>query len=149
MALTYSDYLVPADAARPPAAPVGSRGARRDALHRDPPGRTSSGSGSCCTRPTSSTATSSANDLFGAIATCKRIRTIWKTVVQQLDILETMTPLSFASFRDRLDTASGLQSLQFRELEFACGYKRAELARRGSPVPGLRRRCSGGWASVP
>jgi len=78
----------------------------------------------------------SANDLYGAIATCKRIRTVWKTAVQQLDIMETMTPLSFASFRDRLDTASGLQSLQFRELEFAWGYKRAELARSGSPVPG-------------
>ncbi len=78
----------------------------------------------------------SANDLYGAIATCKRIRTVWKTAVQQLDILETMTPLSFASFRDRLDTASGLQSLQFRELEFAWGYKRVELARPGSPVPG-------------
>jgi len=77
-----------------------------------------------------------ANDLFGAIATSKRIRTIWKTVVQQIDILETMTPLSFASFRDRLDTASGLQSLQFRELEFVYGYKRAELARAGSPLPG-------------
>ena len=81
----------------------------------------------------------SANDLFGAIATCKRIRTIWKTVVQQIDILETMTPLSFASFRDRLDTASGLQSLQFRELEFAYGYKRAELVKPGSPVPGYER----------
>jgi len=77
-----------------------------------------------------------ANDLFGAISTSKRIRTIWKTVVQQIDILETMTPLSFASFRDRLDTASGLQSLQFRELEFVYGYKRAELARAGSPLPG-------------
>lgn len=76
------------------------------------------------------------NDLFGAIHTAKRIRTIWKTVVQQVDILETMTPLSFASFRDRLDTASGLQSLQFRELEFAFGYKRAELAKAGSPLPG-------------
>lgn len=78
----------------------------------------------------------SANDLYGAIATCKRIRTVWKTAVQQLDIMETMTPLSFASFRDRLDTASGLQSLQFRELEFAWGYKRGELARAGSPLPG-------------
>jgi tryptophan 2,3-dioxygenase len=80
-----------------------------------------------------------ANDLFGAISTSKRIRTIWKTVVQQIDILETMTPLSFASFRDRLDTASGLQSLQFRELEFVYGYKRAELARAGSPLPGFER----------
>jgi tryptophan 2,3-dioxygenase len=66
----------------------------------------------------------SANDLYGAVATWKRIRTILKTLVGQLDILETMTPLSFASFRDRLDTASGFQSYQFREVEFAYGYKR-------------------------
>ena len=64
------------------------------------------------------------NDLYGAIATWKRMRTILKTLVGQLDILETMTPMSFSSFRDRLDTASGFQSFQFREMEFAFGYKR-------------------------
>lgn len=77
----------------------------------------------------------SANDLFGAIGTLKRVRTIMKTLVGQLDVLETMTPLSFASFRDRLDTASGFQSVQFREMEFAYGYKRPALAQEGSPVP--------------
>ena len=66
----------------------------------------------------------SANDLYGAIQTWKRLRTVLKTLVGQLDILETMTPMSFASFRDRLDTASGFQSFQFREIEFAYGYKR-------------------------
>ena len=75
------------------------------------------------------------NDLYGAIAALKRLRTVVKTLVGQLDILETMTPLSFASFRDRLDTASGFQSSQFREIEFAYGYKRAELVRPDSPVP--------------
>ena len=79
----------------------------------------------------------SGNNLYGAIGTMKRIRTVWKTAVQQLDILETMTPLSFASFRDRLETASGFQSVQFRELEFVWGFKRPELARSGSPVPDL------------
>jgi tryptophan 2,3-dioxygenase len=67
------------------------------------------------------------NDLYGAIATWKRMRTILKTLVGQLDILETMTPMSFSSFRDRLDTASGFQSFQFREVEFALGYKRAQV----------------------
>ena len=75
----------------------------------------------------------SANDLYGAIATWKRLRTILKTLVGQLDILETMTPLSFASFRDRLDTASGFQSFQFREVEFAYGYKRAGVT---TSIPG-------------
>ena len=66
-------------------------------------------------------------DLFGAIGTFKRMRTIMKTLVGQLDILETMTPLSFASFRSRLDTASGFQSYQFKELEFVFGYKRTRV----------------------
>lgn len=52
-----------------------------------------------------------------------------KTLVSQVDILETMTPMSFTSFRDRLDTASGFQSTQFRELEFVLGYKRPEVIR--------------------
>lgn len=67
------------------------------------------------------------NDLFGAIHTFKRLRTIMKTLVGQIDILETMTPMSFTSFRDRLDTASGFQSVQYRELEFVLGYKRKNM----------------------
>ncbi|MGB1072071.1 MAG: tryptophan 2,3-dioxygenase family protein, partial [Planctomycetota bacterium] len=58
------------------------------------------------------------DDLWGCVATLKRMRMILKTLVQQVDILETMTPLSFVSFRDRLDTASGFQSVQFRIMEF-------------------------------
>jgi len=69
----------------------------------------------------------SQGDLYRGIASFKRMRTIMKTLVAQLDILETMTPLSFAAFRDRLETASGFQSLQFRELEFALGYKRPHV----------------------
>src|ERR1700746_3502889 len=65
----------------------------------------------------------SAGDLFGAIHSFKRVRTIMKTLVAQVDILETMTPTSFSSFRDRLETASGFQSVQFREIEFVLGYK--------------------------
>src|SRR5436305_14563699 len=55
--------------------------------------------------------------------TLKRILTILKVMVAQLDILETMTPLEFLSFRDRLDAASGLQSDQFRPIEFLLGAK--------------------------
>jgi len=66
-------------------------------------------------------------ELFGAIARFKRLRTIIKTLVGQLDILETMTPVSFVAFRERLETASGFQSAQFRELEFVLGYKRPEM----------------------
>jgi tryptophan 2,3-dioxygenase len=86
----------------------------------------------------------SGNDLYGSIHTLKRVRTIMKVLVAQLDILETMTPMSFTSFRDRLDTASGFQSIQFRELEFVLGYKREAMLRYVTPETGgdetLRRR---------
>jgi tryptophan 2,3-dioxygenase len=82
----------------------------------------------------------SGNDLFGAIATLKRVRTVVKTLVSQVDILETMTPMSFSSFRDRLDKASGFQSVQFRELEFVLGYKRPETLQYYTPsMPGFDR----------
>jgi len=83
-------------------------------------------------------------DLFGAIATFKRARTIMKTLVGQLDILETMTPMSFSSFRDRLETSSGFQSAQFREFEFLLGYKRPDMMKpaaddsRGAPLMSKR-----------
>src|SRR6202162_6724194 len=63
-----------------------------------------------------------------------------KVLVAQVDILETMTPSSFSSFRDRLETASGFQSVQFREIEFALGYKRAStVAYLKSDFPGYDR----------
>jgi tryptophan 2,3-dioxygenase len=68
-----------------------------------------------------------AGQLYGAIATIKRARTIMKVLVEQVDIVETLTPMSFSSFRDRLDKASGFQSVQFREMEFLLGYKRQDM----------------------
>jgi len=65
-----------------------------------------------------------------ARGTLKRILTILKVLVAQLDILETMTPLEFLSFRDRLESGSGFQSHQFRELEFALGWKDARALER-------------------
>ena len=64
-----------------------------------------------------------ANEPPLAAATLKRILTILKTLVAQIDILETMTPVSFTSFRNRLESASGFQSYKFREFEFICGNK--------------------------
>src|SRR5947199_5627503 len=55
--------------------------------------------------------------------TLKRVLTILKVMVAQLDILETMTPLEFLTFRERLEAASGFQSDQFRQLEFRLGIK--------------------------
>jgi tryptophan 2,3-dioxygenase len=62
-------------------------------------------------------------DAHRAQHTLRRILTILKVMVAQLDILETMTPLEFLSFRSRLDAASGFQSDQFRQLEFLLARK--------------------------
>ena len=72
----------------------------------------------------------SRNDSPRARHTLKRILTILKVMVAQLDILETMTPLEFLSFRDRLESGSGFQSHQFRELEFALGWKEPKALER-------------------
>jgi tryptophan 2,3-dioxygenase len=64
--------------------------------------------------------------------TLKRILTILKVLVAQVDILETMTPLEFLTFRNRLAAASGFQSDQFRQIEFVLGSKsRASIERFG------------------
>jgi tryptophan 2,3-dioxygenase len=67
------------------------------------------------------------DDLPGALHTLKRMLAIFKTMVAQIDILETMTPLSFLSFRSRLEAASGFQSPQFREVEFALGLRAPQM----------------------
>jgi tryptophan 2,3-dioxygenase len=71
--------------------------------------------------------------------TLKRILTILKVMVAQLDILETMTPLEFFSFRARLEAASGFQSDQFRQIEFLLGLK-SERAIQRFPEGGRARR---------
>jgi tryptophan 2,3-dioxygenase len=76
--------------------------------------------------------------ISSSTATLTRVRRILKVLIQQMDVLETMTPLSFSAFRNRLDHASGFQSMQFRELEFVLGYKRAHiLDHYPSDLPGI------------
>ena len=48
---------------------------------------------------------------------------IEKIMVSQIHILETMAQIGFLEFRDKLNPASGFQSMQFRELEFVSGQK--------------------------
>lgn len=52
-----------------------------------------------------------------------RINKIMTTLVGQVDILETMTPLDFLAFRNYLSPASGFQSHQFRKIEVLLGLK--------------------------
>ncbi len=55
--------------------------------------------------------------------TLRRVLTILKVAVGQVDVLETMTPRQFTGFRNRLDAASGFQSAQFRQLEAILGRR--------------------------
>lgn len=52
-----------------------------------------------------------------------RCSTILKVLVHQIDIMETMTPMDFLDFRDKLRPASGFQSWQFKQLEAMLGLK--------------------------
>jgi tryptophan 2,3-dioxygenase len=58
-----------------------------------------------------------------SLHTLRRTLTVLKVVVAQIDVLETMTPRQFTSFRARLDASSGFQSAQFRELEAVLGRR--------------------------
>jgi tryptophan 2,3-dioxygenase len=64
---------------------------------------------------------------FAATRALERVVEIEKVLVNQLHIIETMTPISFLGFRDELNPASGFQSMQFREIEFTSGLKDAGL----------------------
>lgn len=66
-----------------------------------------------------------ADRLWWAQHLLQRVHVIERTLVQQVDVLETMTPQDFLEFRQRLAPASGFQSVQFRELEFLSGAKDA------------------------
>ena len=65
--------------------------------------------------------------LAAAARALRRVVEIEKLLVNQIHLLETMTPISFLAFRDQLNPASGFQSMQFREIEFASGLKHQSL----------------------
>ncbi|MGN6246125.1 MAG: tryptophan 2,3-dioxygenase [Motilibacteraceae bacterium] len=72
---------------------------------------------------TAARAAMTAGRLFHARHLLSRVAVIERVLVEQIDVLETMTPQDFLAFRDRLAPASGFQSVQFRELEFLSGAK--------------------------
>ena len=67
-------------------------------------------------------------DVGRIVHAATRIWEIWKLLIGQLDVLETMTPLDFLEFRDLLVPASGFQSLQFRLIEVRLGLTRERRA---------------------
>ena len=82
-----------------------------------------------------------AGDTDTTLHLLNRVLKILKTLVAQIDVLETMTPLQFTSFRDRLESASGFQSAQFREIE-------AILGRRDASAPAAHPEGSAGRARI-
>jgi len=65
-------------------------------------------------------------ELGQAVLRCGRIVEIQRVLIQQVDVLETMTPLDFLDFRDQLIPASGFQSVQFRLIENKLGMRRGD-----------------------
>lgn len=61
--------------------------------------------------------------LFRANHSLRGVVSIERILVTQIHILESMAPIGFLEFRDKLNPASGFQSMQFRELEFVSGAK--------------------------
>jgi tryptophan 2,3-dioxygenase len=60
----------------------------------------------------------------------RRVHAVERILIEQIEILETMTPQDFLEFRETLAPASGFQSVQFRELEFLSGHKDPDFLKR-------------------
>ncbi len=71
-------------------------------------------------------------DVGRAVRHLERIVEIQRVTIQQIDILETMTPLDFLDFRDFLIPASGFQSVQFRLIENKLGMRPEDRLNFGS-----------------
>ncbi len=63
------------------------------------------------------------DDATQALHYLKRIHEIMRLLVSSFGVIETMRPYDFLEFRNRLQPASGFQSVQFREIEFLSGAK--------------------------
>jgi tryptophan 2,3-dioxygenase len=75
-----------------------------------------------------------------SVRALRRVLTILKVVVAQIDVLETMTPRQFTSFRARLEASSGFQSAQFRELEAVLGRREHRVLEHYPPGSASRER---------
>ncbi|MEA2643835.1 MAG: tryptophan 2,3-dioxygenase [Chloroflexota bacterium] len=75
------------------------------------------------------------DDIFFARHHLRRVNVIERLLVEQIEVLETMSPQDFLAFRSQLAPASGFQSVQFREIEFLSGLKEPKYLSRieGSP----------------
>jgi tryptophan 2,3-dioxygenase len=76
-----------------------------------------------------------ADDIFFARHHLTRVHVIEKLLVEQIEVLETMSPQDFLAFRSQLAPASGFQSVQFREIEFLSGLKEPKYLARIEATP--------------
>jgi tryptophan 2,3-dioxygenase len=76
-----------------------------------------------------------ADDIFFARHYLQRVHVIERLLVEQIDVLETMSPQDFLAFRSQLAPASGFQSVQFREIEFLSGLKEPKYLARLEATP--------------
>ena len=76
-----------------------------------------------------------ADDIFFARHFLQRVHVIERLLVEQIEVLETMSPQDFLAFRSQLAPASGFQSVQFREIEFLSGLKEPKYLARVEATP--------------
>jgi tryptophan 2,3-dioxygenase len=75
------------------------------------------------------------DDIFFARHFLHRVHVIERLLVEQIEVLETMSPQDFLAFRSQLAPASGFQSVQFREIEFLSGLKEPKYLARLEATP--------------
>jgi tryptophan 2,3-dioxygenase len=76
-----------------------------------------------------------ADDIFFARHFLRRVHVIERLLVEQIEVIETMSPQDFLAFRSQLAPASGFQSVQFREIEFLSGLKDPKYLARVEATP--------------
>ena len=64
-----------------------------------------------------------AGSVSRALKKLRRIVGVMDLMVKQINLLSSLTPVEFAGFRDKLNPASGFQSIQFRVIEFTYGIR--------------------------
>lgn len=77
------------------------------------------------------------NEMQPAFKMLARVSKIQMQIIQAWDVLATMTPAEYLEFRDDLGKASGFQSYQYRQIEFALGYKTPHILKIYEKNPGI------------
>src|ERR1051325_1257595 len=70
-----------------------------------------------------------ADDLGPAFKMMARVARVQVNLIQSWEILSTMTPFDYSSFRSALGKSSGFQSFQYRMLQFRMANKNRDMAR--------------------